>query len=78
MEGLFSEIVKSSPLLGIMLLFWYYNRQDYKSFVDKVQLQNDVRERNYQDIIRTLTDKFNIVEVVKKDVEEIKDCIFKK
>ncbi len=77
MESLFTEIVKSSPILGLMLIFWFYNRKDYKEFVDKVQVQNDEREKNYQDIIKTLTDKFNIVEDVKKDVEDIKECVFR-
>lgn len=78
MENLFGEIVRSSPILGVMLIFWFYNRKDYKDFVDKVQSENSKREENYQDVIKTLTEKFNIVEVVKKDVEEIKECVFKK
>ncbi|WP_096635802.1 BhlA/UviB family holin-like peptide [Clostridium cochlearium] len=77
MENLFLEIAKASPILALMLLFWFYNRKDYKEFVDKVQNQNDKREQNYQDIIKTLTEKFNLVEVVKKDVEDIKECVFK-
>jgi esterase/lipase len=77
MENLFLEIAKASPILALMLLFWFYNRKDYKEFVDKVQNQNDKREQNYQDIIKTLTEKFSLVEVVKKDVEDIKECVFK-
>ena len=77
MENLFLEIAKASPILALMLLFWFYNRKDYKEFVDKVQNQNDKREQNYQDVIKTLTEKFNLVEVVKKDVEDIKECVFK-
>lgn len=75
MENLFLEIAKASPILALMLIFWYYNRKDYKEFVDKVQFQNDEREKNYQDIIKTLTEKFNIVEEVKKDVEDIKEYL---
>ena len=77
MDNMFLEIAKASPILALMLVFWFYNRKDYKEFVDKVQSQNDEREKNYQDIIKTLTEKFNLVEVVKKDVEDIKECVFK-
>jgi hypothetical protein len=36
---------------------------------------NGEREKNYQETINKLADKFNIVEDIKKDVEEIKDKI---
>lgn len=36
---------------------------------------NGEREKNYQETINKLADKFNIVEGIKKDVEEIKDKI---
>ena len=39
---------------------------------------NDGREKRYQLIIDKLTEKFNIIEVVKKDVEEIKEEIRRK
>lgn len=35
----------------------------------------DAREKKYQEVITTLTDKLNIVDDVKKDVEEIKTKI---
>lgn len=85
MEALFTEIVKASPLLGLMLVFWFYQRKDYRDFVIKVQDENAEREKNYQAIIAELTKKFNIIEFVKTaienvedDVKEIKIHIFKK
>jgi hypothetical protein len=78
LESLFTEIVKSSPLLGLMLIFWFYQRKDYREFVIKVQDQNAAREENYQSTIEKLTEKFNIVENVQVDVKEIKEHIFKK
>lgn len=35
------------------------------------------REKNYQNTIDKLADKFGVVEDIKKDVEEIKNQIFK-
>lgn len=51
-------------VLFVVLLFFVLN-------------ENSKREEKYQDIISKLTDKFNILEDVKKDVEEVKDKIFK-
>jgi hypothetical protein len=77
-ESLFLQIVQSSPILGLMLVFWMYQRKDYREFVIKVQDQNAEREKNYQSTIEKLTEKFNIVENVQIDVKEIKEHIFKK
>ena len=72
MEAIFTQIINSSPILGVMLVFWYFNRQDYKSFVDRVQAENANREKNYQDTITTLSNNLNIVKDVQQDIEEIK------
>lgn len=72
MEGLFAEIVKSSPILGLMLLFWFYQRKDYKEFVTQVQSENAKREENYQNTIKNLTSD------LQQDVKEIKNHIFSK
>lgn len=45
---------------------------------EKKDLKQEEREKNYQEIISKLTDKLNIVEDVKKDVEEIKNHVFEK
>ena len=45
---------------------------------EKRDLGQEEREEKYQEIISNLTDKLNLVEDVKKDVEEIKDYVFRK
>lgn len=65
MDSLFLEIVKSSPILGLMPVFWFYQRKDYRDFVAQVQIENLEREKNYQGVINELIKKFNIVETVK-------------
>jgi uncharacterized protein YktB (UPF0637 family) len=59
-------------LLSVVLIFYILKDQEKR---DNRQAE---REKNYQDIIKNLTEKFNIVEDVKKDVEDIKQHIFKK
>ena len=58
--------------LSVILVFYILKTQEKRD--DK----QDQREKNYQDIISKLTEKFNIVENVKKDIVEIKEYIFKK
>lgn len=57
--------------LFIVLLFYILKKQEER---DK---KAEEREGKYQDIISKLTDKFNILEDVKKDVAEVKEKIFK-
>lgn len=59
-------------ILSVVLILYILKTQE------KRDVKQDDREKNYQDIISKLTDKFNIVEDVKKDVEGIKDFLFKK
>ncbi len=58
--------------LSVALIFYILKAQE------KRDAKQDEREKNYQDIISRLTDKFNIIEDVKNDVQEIKDYVFKK
>ncbi|MFT5875986.1 MAG: hypothetical protein ACI8WT_004986 [Clostridium sp.] len=58
--------------LSVVLILYILKTQE------KRDVKQDDREKNYQEIISKLTDKFNIVEDVKKDVEDIKDYVFKK
>ncbi|BDR76992.1 MULTISPECIES: BhlA/UviB family holin-like peptide [Clostridium] len=58
--------------LSVVLIFYILKAQE------KRDGKQEEREKNYQDIISKLTDKFNIVEDVKKDVKEIKDYVYKK
>ncbi|GAA0121207.1 MAG: hypothetical protein KID00_07135 [Clostridium argentinense] len=58
--------------LSIILIFYILKMQE------KRDLKQEEREKNYQEIISKLTDKLNIVEDVKKDVEEIKNYVFER
>ncbi len=58
--------------LSIVIIFYILKMQE------KRDLKQEEREKNYQDIISKLADKLNIVEDVKKDVEEIKNHVFEK
>lgn len=73
MENLFMEVLKSSPVLGVMLIFWYYTRKDFSNFVSQVQTENAKREEKYQFTIENLTKQVGVIEVIKQDVEEIKE-----
>jgi hypothetical protein len=52
--------------LSVGLIYYILKNQE------KRDLRQEEREGKYQDIITTLSEKFNVVEDVKKDVEEIK------
>jgi hypothetical protein len=58
-------------VLFLMLLFYIFKKQEQR---DK---KCEDREGKYQEIINKLTDKFSILEDVKKDIEEVKNKIFK-
>lgn len=58
-------------VLFVVLLFYILKEQEKR---DK---KAEEREGKYQDIINKLTDKFSILEDVKKDVLEVKNKIFK-
>jgi uncharacterized protein YktB (UPF0637 family) len=58
-------------VLFVALLFYILKEQK------KRDEKAEEREEKYQDIITRLTDKFNILEDVKKDVAEVKEKIFK-
>jgi len=72
-----SEILKAAlsqgiwAVLSIFLLFYILKAQE------KRDMKQEEREKNYQDIITKLTDKFDIVDEVKKDVEDIKQYVIK-
>ncbi len=58
-------------VLSIFLLFYILKAQE------KRDQKQEERENNYQNIISQLTDKLEIVDEVKKDVEDIKQYIMK-
>lgn len=58
--------------LSVALIFYILKAQERRD------IKQEEREKAYQDVIFNLTDKFNIIEDVKNDVQEIKDYVFKK
>ncbi len=56
-------------LLSIVLIYYIIKTQE------KRDLRKEEREKNYQDIISSLTDKLNLVEDIREDVAQIKDSI---
>jgi len=57
-------------MLTIFLIFYILKAQE------KRDQRQEEREFKYQNIISNLTEKFNLVEDVKKDVEDIKKYVF--
>lgn len=57
--------------LAIALIFYILKAQE------KRDLNQDEREKNYQDIILKLTNEFVMIENIQKDVSEIKQHINK-
>ncbi|KNF06946.1 protein of unknown function DUF2762 [Gottschalkia purinilytica] len=66
MEQEIIKIALSQGLWAVLFVFMLFY----------VLRENSKREANYQDIIKELSEKFNIVEDVKEDVREIKKKIF--
>lgn len=58
-------------VLTIFLVFHILKNQE------KRDLRQEERESKYQNIISSLADKLNLVEDVKKDIEEIKEYVLK-
>lgn len=58
--------------LTVALIFYILKNQE------KRDIRQEEREKKYQEIISSLTDKLNLMEDVKKDVEELKNFIFEK
>ncbi len=58
-------------LLSIVLIFYILKAQE------KRDIRQEEREKSYQIIISSLSDKLNIVEDIKNDIDEIKDVINK-
>ncbi|KYH34264.1 bacteriocin UviB precursor [Clostridium tepidiprofundi DSM 19306] len=73
-----NEIIKLAATQGVWaalsvaLIFYILNAQE------KRDLRQEKREKNYQNIIFQLTDKFNILEDVKDNIEELKVHILKR
>ena len=71
------EIIKMASTQGIwavltiILIFYILKSQE------NIDAKQEKREKNYPNIISKLTDKFNIMEEVKHDLDEIKIYILK-
>ncbi|WP_026895345.1 BhlA/UviB family holin-like peptide [Clostridiisalibacter paucivorans] len=75
MEEKIIELASSQgiwTLLTILLIFYILKSQE------KRDLKQEDRERKYQEIIASLTDKLNLIEDVKQNVEELKNYVYKK
>jgi hypothetical protein len=59
-------------VLSIVLIFYILKAQETRDS------NQEEREKNYQTIISSLSDKFNILESMQKDVEDIKEFISEK
>ena len=73
MEEKILEIASTNgiwAMLTIFLIFYILKAQE------KRDQRQEEREFKYQNIISNLTEKFNLVEDVKKDVEDIKKYVF--
>lgn len=65
MENEILKLIMSYGVFGVLFVYLFlYQLNDSKQ-----------REIKYQNIIDKLTDKFDVIEVVKKDVEEIKNSL---
>ena len=69
MEEILKLIVNYGLTTVLFIFLFFYNLKDSKEREVKYQ----EREVKYQEIIHVLTDKFETIEKVKKDVEEIKN-----
>lgn len=70
MESKMMEIAASQGVwaaLSVALIYYILRNQE------KRDLRQEERDSKYQDIIGSLSDKLNVVEEVKKDVEDIKN-----
>lgn len=70
MESKMMEIAASQGVwaaLSVALIYYILRNQE------KRDLRQEERDSKYQDIIASLSDKLNVVEEVKKDVEDIKN-----
>ncbi|KOA21208.1 bacteriocin UviB precursor [Clostridium homopropionicum DSM 5847] len=70
-----SELIKLASsqgvwaALSVALIFYILKAQE------KRDLKQEEREKNYQNIIEELTEKFTLIEEVRKDVKDIKEQI---
>lgn len=72
------ELIKIAATQGIWatvavsLIFYILKSQE------KRDIKQDERERNYQDIIKKLTNQLYIIKELQEDIEEIKESVVPK
>lgn len=75
MEGEILKIASTQGMwvtLTVVLIFYILRNQE------KRDLKQDERDKNYQEMILNLTNKFNIIDDMIKSIEEIKYYLSKK
>lgn len=84
MDTMILELVKISPICAILVAMWYYQKKDYTKLVDDNRVDSKEREEKLQstisknqEVIITLAEKFDVVEVIKKDVINIEEKVNK-
>lgn len=84
MDTMIMELVKISPICAILAAMWYYQKKDYTKLVDDNRVDSKEREEKLQstinknqEVIITLAEKFDVVEVIKKDVTNIEEKVNK-
>ena len=55
--------------LSIALIFYILKKQETR---DKIQAE---REEKYQEVIKSLTEKLNVLDGLKEDIEDIKSAV---
>lgn len=80
MNIIIESIIKQSPLLGLLLIFWIYQRSDFKDFVDKITEENFKREQRMQEtiaknqeVIMSLSNNVSKIDKIEEDVKYIKN-----
>ncbi|AKA71220.1 hypothetical protein [Clostridium scatologenes] len=78
MDAVFMEILKTSPTLGVILIFWFYQRKDFNGLVDKVTVESKEREKNLQEVINKNQNIIaDLAGNIKHDIEDIKEKVDK-
>ncbi|WP_039229844.1 MULTISPECIES: hypothetical protein [Clostridium] len=82
MENIIIETLKVSPMLALFAWFYLNQSNNYKNLVDKIQEQNNKREEQYQatieknqSIIQELAQNNSTIEILKFDIEYIKEKV---
>ena len=72
-ENIFMLVAEQGAwaILSVVLILYILKKQEDRD------LKQDEREKNYQELLRELSSKFEIINLIQADVEEIKDGLKK-